>query len=174
MYNASKLRIAACGMKFYLRLQHISSHHLHHDVLWTDFVLFSEPVDPGSTQGSHWPRLYSYLSWGMHIEHPRTAYHETCWTEYQQPYRRCNSQTPYVLHLEHSASAPNERVWRITQLAKLSFNHPSVVLTADVFQSVRSFAAQLNLTNNPDRSSLVQLYLGPSMWMDLRALLLLL
>ena len=30
-------------------------------------------------------------------------------------------------------SAPNDRVWRITQLAKLSFNHPSVVLTADVF-----------------------------------------
>ena len=27
----------------------------------------------------------------------------------------------------------NERVSRITQLAKLSLNHPSVVLTADVF-----------------------------------------
>ena len=36
--------------------------------------------------------------------------------------------------MEHSTSASNERVWRITQLAKLSFNHPSVVLTADVFQ----------------------------------------
>ena len=37
-----------------------------------------------------------YLSWGIHIEHARTAYHhETCGTEYQQPYRRCNSQTPY-------------------------------------------------------------------------------
>ena len=36
--------------------------------------------------------------------------------------------------MEHSTSAPNERVWRITQLATLSFNHPSVVLTADVFQ----------------------------------------
>ena len=35
--------------------------------------------------------------------------------------------------MEHSISAPNERVWRITQLVKLSFNHPSVVLTADVF-----------------------------------------
>ena len=34
----------------------------------------------------------------------------------------------------NSTSAPNERVLRITQLAKLSFNHPSVVLTADVFQ----------------------------------------
>ena len=40
--------------------------------------------------------------------------------------------------------------------------------------SVRNFAAQLNLTNNPDRSSLVQLYLGSLMWMDLRVLLLLL
>ena len=37
-------------------------------------------------------------------------------------------------NVEHSTSSPNERVWRITQLAKLSFNHPSVVLTADVFQ----------------------------------------
>ena len=32
-------------------------------------------------------------------------------------------------------SAPNERVWRITHLAKLSFNRPSVELTADVFQT---------------------------------------
>ena len=36
--------------------------------------------------------------------------------------------------MEYSTNAPNERVCRITQLAKLSFNHPSVVLTADVFQ----------------------------------------
>ena len=35
--------------------------------------------------------------------------------------------------MEHSTSALNERVLRVTQLAKLSFNHPSVVLTADVF-----------------------------------------
>ena len=75
--------------------------------------------------------------------------------------------------MEHSTSPPSERVLRVTQLAKLSFNHPSVVLTADVFQSVRSFAAQLNLTNNPDRSSLVQLYPGSFMWMHLRVLLLL-
>ena len=34
--------------------------------------------------------------------------------------------------MEHSTSAPNERVLRTTQLAKLSFNHSSVVLTADV------------------------------------------
>ena len=39
-------------------------------------------------------------------------------------------------------------------------------------RSVRSFPARLNLTNNPDRSSLVQLYLGSFMWMDLRVLLL--
>ena len=36
-----------------------------------------------------------YFSWEIHIEHARTAYHETCGTEYQQPYRRCNSQSPY-------------------------------------------------------------------------------
>ena len=36
--------------------------------------------------------------------------------------------------MEHSTSAPNERVFRVTQLAKLSFNHPSVVAAADVFQ----------------------------------------
>ena len=39
--------------------------------------------------------------------------------------------------MEHSTSAPNERIWRITPLVKLSFNHPSVVLTADVFQCIR-------------------------------------
>ena len=31
--------------------------------------------------------------------------------------------------MEHSTSAPNERVLRTTQLAKLSFNPTSVVLT---------------------------------------------
>ena len=29
-----------------------------------------------------------YLSCGIHIEHARMAYHETCGTEYQRPYRR--------------------------------------------------------------------------------------
>ena len=29
--------------------------------------------------------LRVYLSWGIHVEHARTAYHETCWTKYQQP-----------------------------------------------------------------------------------------
>ena len=36
-----------------------------------------------------------YISRGIRIEHARTTYHETCWTEHQQPYRRCTSQTPY-------------------------------------------------------------------------------
>ena len=35
--------------------------------------------------------------------------------------------------MEHGTSTPNERVWRITQLAKLSFKHLSVVLTAPIF-----------------------------------------
>ena len=34
---------------------------------------------------------------------------------------------------KHSTSAPNEHVLRNTQLAKPSFNNPSVVLTDDVF-----------------------------------------
>ena len=34
-----------------------------------------------------------------------------------------------ILQMEHSTSALNERVRRITQLAKLRVNHPSVVLT---------------------------------------------
>ena len=42
--------------------------------------------------------------------------------------------TNTILQMEHRTSSPNERVSRTNQLAKLSFNHPSVVLTADVFQ----------------------------------------
>ena len=42
--------------------------------------------------------------------------------------------TNTIFQMEYSTSAPNERVWRITQPAKLGFNHPSVVLTADVSQ----------------------------------------
>ena len=41
-------------------------------------------------------------------------------------------------------------------------------------RSVRSLAAQINFTNNPDRSPLVQRFLGSFMWMDLRVRLLLL
>ena len=57
--------------------------------------------------------------------------------------------------MEHSTSAPNERVCRITQLAKLSFNHPSVVLTADVFQYFYKEGYQCPLgllSTNPERS----------------------
>ena len=46
--------------------------------------------------------------------------------------------TTTILQMEHSTSALNERVLRVPQLAKLSFNHPSVVLTADVFQLFRT------------------------------------
>ena len=31
-----------------------------------------------------------YLSRGVNIDHARTAYHKTCETVYQQPYRRLN------------------------------------------------------------------------------------
>ena len=37
------------------------------------------------------------------------------------------------MNLYNSTIASNERVWRIAQLAKLSFNHPSVVLTVEFF-----------------------------------------
>ena len=47
-----------------------------------------------------------------------------------------------ILQMEHSTITPNERVLLITQLAKLSFNHPSVVLTADVFQLLIKASAQ--------------------------------
>ena len=70
-----------------------------------------------------------YISWGINIAHARTAYHKTCGTEYQQAYRRCSSQTPYF-----NWNIAQARRTRITQLAKLSFNHPSVVLTAHVFE----------------------------------------
>ena len=45
------------------------------------------------------------------IEQARTAYHKTCGTEYQQPYRRIKSQTPKDRTTnEYSTFAPNERV----------------------------------------------------------------
>ena len=79
-----------------------------------------------------------YLSWGINIEHARTAYQklvELIINNFIVDVIH-NLLTNTVFQLEHSTSTPNERVWRITQLAKLSFNHPSVVLTADVFQFV--------------------------------------
>ena len=60
--------------------------------LWTTSSLKNGPVDPGSTQGSHRP---IYFMRNIAIEQARTAYHKTCGTEYQQPNRRFNSQTPY-------------------------------------------------------------------------------
>ena len=45
--------------------------------------------------------------------------------------------------MEYSTSAPNERVWRVTQLAKLSFKHPSVGLTADVLNFFCKISAEL-------------------------------
>ena len=45
----------------------------------------------------------------------------------------CSFVSTSSMLLKFKKSAPNERVLRTTQLAKLGFNHPSVVLTADVF-----------------------------------------
>ena len=46
--------------------------------------------------------------------------------------------------MEHSTSAPNDRVLRTAQIAKLIFNHPSVVLTADVFRYFLSIKTRGN------------------------------
>ena len=69
---------------------------------------------------------------GDDIEHARSTYHKTCGTEYQQPYRRWISSTPY--YNWNIAQARPLRVSGVSRkLSKLSFNHSSVVLTADVF-----------------------------------------
>ena len=79
-----------------------------------------------------WIWLASNVVTAAYTEIWESAPNKPCGTEYQQPYRRCNSQTPYEYHKWNIAQA-NERVWSFTQLVKLSFNHPPVVLTADVF-----------------------------------------
>ena len=102
-----------------------------------------------------------YLSWGINIEHARTAYHKTCGTEYQQLYRRCNSQTPYCTYMSwNKAQARPMSVLRTTQLAKLSFNHPSVVLTVDVFQYKKTLyqvsGAIRTLSHHADNSGTIE------------------
>ena len=66
------------------------------------------------------------LPWGKNIEHARTVY------------LSINNHIVDVIQkhqaqIKHSTSTPNAGVWRITRPAKFSSNHPSVVLTADVF-----------------------------------------
>ena len=61
---------------------------------------------------------------------------------------------PAILHMEHSTSAPNGRVLRTTQLAKLSFNQPPVVLTADIFQYFyKKYNKQQQFHNSHDHTS---------------------
>ena len=47
-----------------------------------------------TNQGSDRPISFMRNIYLWSIEHARTAYHKTCGTEYQQPYRRFKSQTP--------------------------------------------------------------------------------
>ena len=68
-----------------------------------------------------------YLSWGIHIEHARMAYHETCGTEYQKPYRRRNSQTPYFN-------------WNIAQARPLRVSDVSRSLQSWVSTTHRSYS----------------------------------
>ena len=90
-------------------------------------------------KSSCWPWWHpgespTYIFHEEYIQNTRawTAYHETCGTEYQQPNRRCNSQTAY--YKWNMAQARPLSVLHTTQFAKFSFNHPSVVLTPHVFQ----------------------------------------
>ena len=103
---------------------------MHRSSLW------NRPVDPGSTQGSHRP-----------ISSMRNKYRTRERPNLKLVELSINNdivdliQTPYqyiLLQMGYCTKASNERVWRITQLAKLSLNHPSVVLTADVFQYFRT------------------------------------
>ena len=96
---------------------------MHRSSLW------NRPVDPSSTQWNHRPTS------SMRNKH-RTRERPTL----KLVKLGINNdivdliQTPDILlQMEYCTRAPNERVWRITQLAKLSLNHLSVVLTADVF-----------------------------------------
>ena len=73
-----------------------------------------------------------YLSW-IHIEHARTAYHETCGTEYQQQYRRCNSQTPYYK-------------WNMAQARPMSVSYVPRSLQSWVSTTHRSYS-QLTFFN---------------------------
>ena len=68
-----------------------------------------------------------YLSWGINIEHARTAYHKTYGTQYQQPYRRCNSQTPYFN-------------WNIAQACAMSVSDVSRSLQSWVSTTHRSYS----------------------------------
>ena len=73
------------------------------------------------------------LSWGKNTEHARTAYHKTCGTEYEQPYRRCNSLTPcFNWNIAQARPMNVSDVSRSLQSWVSTIQ--SVVLTADVFQ----------------------------------------
>ena len=79
------------------------------------------------------PRGVTDFSWGINIEHARTAYHKTCGTEYQQPYRRCNSQTPYFN-------------WNTAQARPMSVSDVSRSLQSWVLTTHRSYS-QLTFFN---------------------------
>ena len=76
-----------------------------------------------------------HLSSGIHKEHARTAYayHETCWTEYQQLYRSCNSPTQH-------------HKWNITQARPMSVSDISRSLQSWVSTTYRSYS-QLTFFN---------------------------
>ena len=73
-----------------------------------------------------------YPSWGIH-EHARMAYHKTCGTEYQQPYGRFNSQTPYYK-------------WNIAQARPMSVSDVPRSLQSWVATTHRSYS-QLTFLN---------------------------
>ena len=73
------------------------------------------------------------ISWGITIEHARTAYDETCGTEYQHPYRGCNSQPPYY-------------EWNIAQARPMSVSYVSRSWQSWVSTTHRSYS-QLTFFN---------------------------
>ena len=88
------------------------------------------PVDPRVAPRGV-PDLYP--SWGINIEHARTAYHKTCGTEYQS-YRRFNSQAPY-----YKWNIEQERPKSVSDASRslqswVSSTHRSYSQLADVFQ----------------------------------------
>ena len=68
-----------------------------------------------------------YIPWGINVDHARTAYHKTCGTEYQQPYRRFDSQTPYYK-------------WNVAQARPMSVSEISRSLQSWVSTTHRSYS----------------------------------
>ena len=91
---------------------------MYYNYFWTEAEIFCKIVlltlvTPRGVTDLH-------LSWRMHIEHARTAYHKNYGIAYQQPHRRCISQAPYYK-------------WNIAQVRLMS--------VSDVSRSMQSWVS---------------------------------